>query len=350
MDWSGLHWYNARMQKIKGAAFCWVIMTMIFLSACAQGPVIETVTPTMALDGTLRPYPSDTPTATPFPTGYSSPTPSPTSTPTATLVFYEVRVGDDMTNIAWRYNLSPAAIMTANPSVNPRVMSVGTMLLIPVTPMPEATPTEVVELFPTPTPQYKALREPDCYADALGGLWCFVLVENDEDQALENISAEVVLNEGDLIRQEIAIMPLNLLPAGKSLPLIAYFQPQVSANFTVSAQIEFLLPVMPDDQRYLTVEILDPSITMSQDDKIARVRGKLYLLAEQESTRYIWLSATAFDQAGHIVAVRRWDSQKQLSAGESTPFELYLYSMGGAIDRIDLLAEAQSVDGIANDN
>jgi hypothetical protein len=85
-----------------------------------------------------------------------------------------------MYSIGWRFNVSPYQIMTANPTVNPRAMGVGTTLLIPITPNPNPTETPMVALTPTATPLFSArYPAPDCYPDALGGLWCFVLVTND---------------------------------------------------------------------------------------------------------------------------------------------------------------------------
>jgi hypothetical protein len=43
-----------------------------------------------------------------------------------------------------------------------------------------------------------------------------------------------------------------------------------------------------------------------------------------------------------VVAVRRWDSPEPLSAGERCPLTLFLYSLGGPIDRVELLVEAQA--------
>jgi len=314
----------------------------LLLSSCTPlSPTLEEIADE-SQEGTLRPYPTETPTATPFPTGYHSPTPSPTITPTATPVYYEVQLGDDMYSIAYRYNISPQAIMTANPTVNPNAMTVGTELLIPITPMPQATATATGELSPTATPLFANLQEPDCYLDALGGLWCFVLVENDQIGALENVSGVITLTEGDEIRQETAILPLNLLPAGKSLPLIAYFQPQVSSEFTVSAQVDFLLPVMPDDQRYLTTEIKNLKLTLQKDDRAADVTGEIHLPEGERGAEYVWVNATAFDEDGNVLGVRRWDRTDPVPAGEILNFNLTVYSMGGAIERVDLVVEVRA--------
>jgi hypothetical protein len=342
LEWLDHHWYNARMPKIKFIMVIGLLLIAFLFSACTPGVPTGDVVLTGTLQGTLRPYPTNSATPTPFPTGYASPTPSPTVTPTATPVFYDVLEQDDMFSIGWRFNVSPYAIMTANPTVNPYAMSVGTTLLIPVTPAPETTATSEVELSPTPTPRLNTIQTPDCYPDSFGGLWCFVLVTNDGEGALENITGIIDLQDGEEARQEIAVMPLNLLPPGESLPLIAYFQAPVSMDYRVSAQIDFFLPVMPDDQRYLSVEVLDQSLKLSRNDQVAEVTGEISLLEGEAASRYIWVNATAFDEEGHVVAVRRWDSSRQLSPGDSEPFSLFLYSMGGRIDRVDLLVEARS--------
>jgi LysM repeat protein len=345
----GQYGYNADMFKSlapRGAQL--VLLTLllagVLLSACAPtAPPPDTPTPSATLDGTLRPYPTATVTATPLPTGFRSPTPSPTVTPTPTPVYYDVLEGDDMYAIGWRFKVSPAAIMTANPDVNPRAMGVGTTLLIPITPMPDPSPTPMVELSPTATPIFANIQSPDCYPDALGGLWCFVLVVNDQEEAVENVSGMVMLRAGEETRRESAIMPLNLLPAGAALPLIAYFQPPIPEAYTVTARVDFLLPVMPDDQRYLAVEIEAQDVSFSAEGRIAAVSGALTLPARQPETRYVWLNATAFDQDGRVVAVRRWDSPEQLSPGGRISFSTFLYSLGGPIDRVELLVEAQAV-------
>jgi LysM repeat protein len=328
------------MQKFTLFGILAGLLALYLLIACIPEPMETSQTQTPTYKGTLRPYPSGTATETPLPTGYNSPTPSPTITPTPTPVYYEVQLGDDMYSIAWRYNLSPAEVMTANPTINPRAMSVGMQVLIPITPTIEPTPGDTQEVTPTPTETGTEIVQPDCYPDALGGLWCFVLVENEEETSVENLSAVVTLEDGDEARQEVAIMPLNLLPPGQSLPLIAYFEPPVSDNYEVSAEIDFFLPVMPDDDRYIEVEIVRQDIEYSEDRKTARVTGYLRLSDGQTDAEYLWINATAFDADGKVVAVRRWDVNETLPAGEESFYDLTLYSMGGEIDRVDMMVEA----------
>ncbi len=143
------------------------------------------------------------------------------STPTPTNVYYEVQANDDMGGIAYYYGISVADLMTANPDIDPRAMTVGMQLLIPITPTPPPTATPT---FGKRSDNIRSDRRsgnpaaPDCYLDALGGMWCFVLYENNSERALENVSAIITLGEGEGALQETAIMPLNLLPAGTALP------------------------------------------------------------------------------------------------------------------------------------
>ncbi len=336
------------MRKISYLVFFILILVGFLVSACASGTNSEPMggTPTGTQSGTLRPYPSGTPTVTPLPTNYISPTPSPTITPTPTPVYYEVQLNDDMYSIAFRYGLSPDVLMTANPDVDPRAMTVGMTLLIPLTPTPPPTPTatsEKTQETTEPTPDENALATPDCYPDALGGLWCFVMVKNQQETALENVSAIITLGEGEDVRQEPAITPLNLLPAGSSLPLIAYFQPPLPAILTASAEIDFSLPVMPGDQRYLDLVIKEQDLKKSADGLVATAAGTISLSRDQIDAQYVWLCATALDSQGHILAVRRWENDLDLLAGGEISFAVTLYSMGGPIDRVDLAAEAQPV-------
>jgi LysM repeat protein len=334
------------MRKTRTFSILTLLLAGLLASACTAGPDAQpemTSTPTQS--GTLRAYPTSTPTVTPLPTGYISPTPSPTITPTPTLVYYEIQLGDDMYSIAFRYGLEPAAVMTANPDVDPRAMIVGTPLLIPITPTPPPPPTATSEQAEEvePTPEEETLPASDCYPDALGGLWCFLYYTNEGNSAQENVSATFTLGTGEDARQETAITPLNLLPAGKSLPLVAYFQSPLPDDLTASAEVDFSLPVMPEDDRYLEVTLKQTDLEIQPDGAAATVTGTVSIPADGENAAYVWVSATALDADGHVVAVRRWQNDLELPAGGELSFEITLYSLGSAIDSIALLAEAQPV-------
>lgn len=340
------------MRKIRLFALLTLILAGTLGSACSADPSDQpALTAAPMQSDTLRAYPTSTPTLTPLPTGYVSPTPSPTITPTPTLVYYEIQLGDDMYSIAFRYGLEPAAVMTANPDVDPRAMIVGTPLLIPITPTPPPTATATSEQAEATeaAPEEEPLISPDCYPDALGGLWCFLYYINENESAQENVSATFTLGTGEAARQETAITPLNLLPAGESLPLIAYFQPPLPEDRTVTAEIDFSLPVMPNDDRYLEVTLEQTDLDIQPDGSTATLTGTVSIPADGPDADYVWVNATALNADGQVVAVRRWQNDNALLAGGELSFDITLYSLGGPIDTVALLAEAQPAASAADE-
>jgi hypothetical protein len=53
------------------------------------------------------------------------------------------------------------------------------------------------------------------------------------------------------------------------------------------------------------------------------------------------VAATAYDDAGNVVGVRRWEWGDGLAAGGSLPFEFMLSSIGGKISRVEFAVEAR---------
>ena len=335
-----LHWYNAHMRKQWLFLLFGLILLGLILSACAQDIPEEDQTSGSTNTATLQSIPDKKPTDTPLPTPSATPELSPTITQTPTPVYYQVLEGDDMYAIAYYYNISPQELMTANPSVNPRAIGPGTTLVIPVTLTPEPTSTGTVEQQPTPKMTFSTLPEPDCYPDALGGLWCFVLLSNEDTSAFENVTGVMELQQGDEKKQEIAMTPLNLLPSGQALPLVAYFQPPVDQDFIVSASVDFFLPVIPEDDRYLTVEFQEENITNDPDGKSASISGVLLFPEGPAGPAYVWICATAFDSDGHVLGVRRWESDQSAGISETLPFEFSIYSHGKPIESVALVVEA----------
>ncbi|HEY68670.1 MAG TPA: LysM peptidoglycan-binding domain-containing protein [Thermoflexia bacterium] len=102
-------------------------------------PVAPTLTPTR------------TPTATPSPTPTHTPTVTPTPTPIPPRV-HQVQEGETLVVIAAAYDTTVEEILALNPDVEPELLQVGQLLLIPAaTPMPGPTSTPEPGV-PTPTP------------------------------------------------------------------------------------------------------------------------------------------------------------------------------------------------------
>jgi LysM repeat protein len=138
-------------QRLPGLAraLIVVILALAILSAGSFG--LYTLMDTEPED--VPPTATPTRTLTPTPTSTPSPTPLPTSTPTPVPpLVHQVQEGETLIVIAEQYGTTIDLILVLNPDVDPALIQVGQVLLIPVatpTPGPTSTPDPGV---PTPTP------------------------------------------------------------------------------------------------------------------------------------------------------------------------------------------------------
>jgi hypothetical protein len=190
-----------------------------------------------------------------------------------------------------------------------------------------------------------SLEQPNCLPAADGGAWCFVLVRNDQDFSIESLQATIRLadQQASQVLSQTAFAALNQVLPGGTLPLMAYFAPPLPAPpYQASVELNAALPVAPDSLRYLPVTVAGNMESLSPSGQAARVSGSVQLGETDQSASQVWVAAAAFDSAGHVVGVRRWEQGGlSLSAGESLPFSFQVYSAGPAIERVEFWAEAQ---------
>ena len=332
-----------------------IALACLFLAACSPEVILPTPSPT-AWEGTLvtsGPSLTFTAPATSILTASATPSPSPTPSPTATpvLMTYKVSKNDDMFGIAWLFGVSPQMLMTANPSVNPRAMGVGTVLIIPVTPVPGGkTPAAGTPAAGTPSPAQatpaqpvvSAVGAPTCYPAGDGGLWCFWLLQSSTSQGVENVTGVISLSQpGAAPVDQAASLPLDILPAGASLPLAAYFPPPVPAAWTVSGKLGAYLPLSGGSSRYLPVTVQNLIESPVSGQASVLVKGELLLAGGSPTAKSIRVAATAFDGDGAVVGLRVWDAPGPLAAGSAMPFQVQVDSLGPAIDHVTVLVEAR---------
>lgn len=306
------------------------------LAACTAAPALPTATAT--LPGQLTPYPSATPSITPSPTSADTPTPLPSPTPTP--ITYTVKKGDQMCAIAALYKVGCKELQEANPTVQPNLMSVGTVLVIPAS--AQVTPTVPVEEL-SPTPVGLQLGQPNCLPEASGGTWCFLPVANPQSFAVENVTAvlRAVDAAGSPLPDRAAYPPLNLLAPGESMPLLAFYPAQDGQPAQASAELASAVPVPVEPTRYLGLAKLEPQAEIAANGLSAAVNVTLRLADSNARAGQVWLLAVGYDAGGRIVAVRRWESTAPLEPGGSLEAALTLYTAGDAITRVDVLAEAR---------
>jgi LysM repeat protein len=307
------------------------LAALVLLTACRlQAPVA----PLAETTPVLHPFLTATPSLTATPALQTAKPPPQTATPFT----YTVQSGDTLSGIAEKFHIRLEALQAANPGISPSNMPVGTVLNIPGDAGLSAVP-------PTPTPVDLPIRQTICYPTTEGGLWCFVLVHNDTPDPIENISAQITLynSGGQILGTQTAFSLLNIVPPGESLPLLAFFPPNLPADVMPRTQLLTATRLMSDDARYLPVSLENMQTSIDWSGQTAQVRGKVFLREDAASPAgQVWIAAVAYTADGRVAGVRRWESLSTIDAGSRLDFAFVVFSAGPPIEHVTLLVEAQA--------
>jgi len=273
----------------------------------------------------------------------ASPSPSLTPLPPLTQVFlpsptpvvYVVVAGDTLAKIAAQYNVTVDALLAANPGIQPTALSVGTRLTVPSGSAAAGEPTPTAVALPN--------LQARCWPEARGGAWCFALFHNPYGETVENLSAEFSLlqADGSTAGSQVVYAPLDILPAGRSMPLAAYFPAAVPSGAAVRAQLLTSIRLQPSDARYLPVDLPQTLVRVDGSGRSAEVSGRAVSTAVSGTAGTLWLLAVAYDAAGEVVGMQRWQAPGTLSPGEGVQFDFQVASLGPAIGTVELLVEAR---------
>jgi LysM repeat protein len=310
-----------------------ILITLAGTSACqgAAGPPAPTVAPTATppISAYATRTPSPPPPAAQAPRRTATPPPPPTPTP-----FLHTIVKDDtLLGVALRYGVSLEALLAANPGIDPGFLTIGMTVTIPL--------SDTLPVIPSPTPLAIQVQAPACYSLGDGGAGCFLLVQNEQEAAVESLAVQLDLLDagGQALASQALTAPLNLLPGGRSMPMWAAFDLPLSQVAQAEARLVSALPVESAAGRYLALQA-SASPQISPDGRSARLEGALSLAEGEPAAAQVWLLAFAADRDGRIVAMRRWESA-DLAPGQVLPFTIQLYSLGAPIAAVDWLAEAR---------
>jgi LysM repeat protein len=251
--------------------------------------------------------------------------------PSTTPYKHTIQPGETLYSLALQYNISLAQLVLANPGIDTSLLSIGTELVIP-------RADDAEDGIPTPTPYPISTGDPVCYPTEDKGFWCYTLVENDHNIALENITMafNIFIDDQQQSESVIAISPLNLLFPGQSSPVGVLIEDLPVESIRVTAS---LLTAFPTDLEESIVEISDFSIHYSQENRIAEISGTFEITEPDLSGQSVWIAGTALND-GAPVGVRKWISREELQGGTPYPFSFQIYSLGPRIDQVQLLAEA----------
>ncbi len=305
-----------------------LLVLVVILTGC-KTTVLPAMLSTEAPAGLLTPY------LTPTLRGTSTPDLSQPNLPTVTptLRVHTVISGEVLSYIAGMYGVTVSAIVAANPGMNPDVLSVGQKINIPA---PKPGGTGSGSGLPTPTPAPVELGTPNCLRVLDGGAWCFLPIRNGMGNLIENVSAVITLSgsSGQSVAQT-SFTVLDVIPPGITLPIAVYIPAPIPVPFTVSAVVSTGLIVPTGDTRYLANHIESLLVGIEPDGRSAQVSGEVRLEDASVSPSHVWVALVAYDESEKIVGVRRLEYTNTFS------FSGWVYSQGGAIVRVDVVAEVR---------
>jgi len=310
------------------------VLVAIILTACSNLPT-ETPVP-LSTEIPLTPYHTETPlpSVTPTLTGQPTATPLPTATPTPQV--YTIKANDTLITIAYAFGITVADLQTANPGVNPNMLSIGKTLIIPPV---KVTPGAVA---PSPKPFGVTLGEAKCYSAVSGGWHCFAVVENNKKSAAENLSAAFSLSDpagGESITRMVPLA-LNRLPAGSRLPFYIFFPAPVPAEADVHVALLTATRANEATETVFPLSFEDLEINLQKDGNSATLSGSIRLADNAQEIHRIVLVAAAYNPMGEIIGLRRIEQEITLSAGGESPFDFEVFSAHGMIHTVEVLGEA----------
>lgn len=295
-----------------------ILWMMLALAACAAptAPAPATVTllplPANGLSG------NETPSVSPAtPIIIASPT------PTATPVTHVVKEGETLISVAVDYGVSLEALQAANPGVSARFLSVGAVLLIPMT---DAT---TVSLVVAPTPLAVAFGAPACHLLASGAMYCFVEARNPNAVALEAITARVTLAgmDGLPLADVLAQPALDAVAAGGAVTLAAYFENPPGNIAAIGVTVVTAFPLADSAERYLPIEVA--AVGVEQSGLEWAVTAQLRNGSATNAAK-VKLALTLYDAADAIIGYRQQSVESRLAVGDAQTVTISATPLRGA--------------------
>lgn len=306
------------------------------LVSCAEPGVEPTSQPTQ----TLRLYHVITSTPSRKTTLPALPSPPPLG-PTPTPFVHIVQSGETLSGIALRYGVNLDDLLTVNPGINPRILTIGQELFIPG---PEGEPLVVLIMTPTPLPL--SLSPVHCYTTPSEGIWCLTTVLNTTSAPVGWLSVLVTLldSSGQPLEHGQAYSPLDYVLQDDVMPLAVFFSDPPQDMALAVAEPLSAIHVSELETRYRELSVIQTLSESGANNRSWHVRGEVMLTeADETSEVTIKILLLAQDVNEEVIGFVKWESGDSLKSGETEYFDLFVYSLGPNIDHVKLLSEAKLI-------
>jgi hypothetical protein len=187
------------------------------------------------------------------------------------------------------------------------------------------------------------LSQPACHALVTGGWYCFVEARNPNQQAIENVSARIILagSDGLPFASQTAFAALDVLPPLGSLPLAVLFA--AAPTETVAATEADLLSAntVPQDGPSGGTVMLD--VSAAPGGMLSgewRVEGQAHNPSDQALTTASVL-LTLYDSRDRVVGLRKLELANGLAAGEKRAFSVGTAPVDGMVDHATVMGEGR---------
>lgn len=331
---------GALERRFAGSRAAWLLVSALALTACGQ--VVTAETPT--LPPIVEPSPAialstipSRPTATlAVPTATIPDTPTPSPTP----ITHVVQPGETLIAIAIQYDVSVAALQSANGIDSPESLQINQELIIPTGEESQSDSLEL--LLPTPTPVPFAVEGVALYEISVGSLWCLGEVVNSSEWSLENVQLRVTLHNAageELIGGDVSAA-LDLIPPGGRAPFGILFAspPENYDRFLVR-------PIRAEASseaasRYAALEM--DQVEASPVGPLFEVTGNVTNPA-QHAVTLVMVVVTTYDAEGLVTAFRQAKLPDDLAPGGSAEFSISLMPHNGVPDSYHVAVQGRPV-------
>ena len=307
------------------------ILLFFMLAACSSVDMENTPLATTTLRSvssytpTTKPASSLTPIGTPIPAG-----------PTPTPFVHIIQQGETLLEIAFRYGVQFDDIVLVNPQIDPNLLRIGEEIRIPGS---DGEPVEI--LLPTPTPIPVHIKTLGCHESPSLAFICMVSITNSEEFMVAGVSAHITLHDrdGQILDNQIVYAPINQIPSGEEIPLIAIFdrKPSEYSGFHVdllsAVQVADLTDELPQ------IEALDTKTSYKAEKRLVEVSGILSIAAHEGDEFLVRVVGVVFNTKGEPIGMNVWEERIDSANNEEIEYRFSIFSLGPEIADINIYPE-----------